>query len=253
MPADLVWFARPSSERSLLEEQPRLASWEKADHPGRRTLDAYLAHVEELGRPRVEAVDGPLAVGLHVRLDEGVDLLRDRDLDNYALPVVTHLARTTGRLATTVFVTKDHQSPSALQVEAARPTAPMAAPVHVLTTHASSESESYKKQVDDALEAVEPLAAGPVALDLSFVVGPRRTWTNLWKPTIDALGRLLGASSPPRPWHPQDGRVVALGLHHVVDPDARDEVVIGLSASLVAEQDDERPVSGRTGSSTQSS
>jgi len=240
MPADLVWFARPSSERLPLEEQPRLASWEKSDHPGRRTLDAYLRHVEELGRPRVEAVDGPLALGLHVRLDEDVDLLRDRDLDNYALPVVTHLARTSGRLATTVFVTKNHRSPSALQVEAAWPTSPPASgPTYRLRTQASSESVEYKKQIDGALDGVDPLAPGPVALDLSFVVGPRRTWTNLWKPTIDALGRLLGASSPPRPWHPQDGRVVSLALHHVVDPDVRDEVVIGLSASSVEGWDED--------------
>lgn len=40
---------------------------------------------------------------------------------------------------------------------------------------------------------------------------------NLWKPTIDALGALLGVSSPARPWHPQDGRVVRLSLHCLID------------------------------------
>ncbi|MGI8537826.1 MAG: hypothetical protein ACR2K2_15405 [Mycobacteriales bacterium] len=57
-----------------------------------------------------------------------------------------------------------------------------------------------------------------MALDIVFGVGPARSWINLWKPTIDALGALLGASSPARPWHPQDGRVTRLSLHCAVDP-----------------------------------
>lgn len=32
----------------------------------------------------------------------------------------------------------------------------------------------------------------PVRMQMSFTVGPGRNWLNLWKPAIDALGKILG-------------------------------------------------------------
>jgi hypothetical protein len=63
------------------------------------------------------------------------------------------------------------------------------------------------------------------------MVGPGRNWLNLWKPTIDALGPLLGSAQPGKLWNPRDGRIVELGLHCVVDADLRHDVVMEIVAA----------------------
>jgi hypothetical protein len=67
-------------------------------------------------------------------------------------------------------------------------------------------------------------------MQLSFTVGPRRNWLSLWKPAIDAQGRILGSTNPNRPWHPQDGRIVELGLHYQVDHTLGNDVLITIAA-----------------------
>jgi hypothetical protein len=52
---------------------------------------------------------------------------------------------------------------------------------------ASSTTTEYKQQIHDQLHGTATLPTGPVALEVSFAVGPSRNWTNLWKPTIDAV------------------------------------------------------------------
>jgi hypothetical protein len=52
--------------------------------------------------------------------------------------------------------------------------------------------------------------------------GPSRNWINLWKPTIDALGPLLGEGD--RMWNPRDGAIVDLALHLLVDSNLRWDV-----------------------------
>ena len=75
------------------------------------------------------------------------------------------------------------------------------------------------------------LPAGPVRLELAFVVGPDRNWLNLWKQTIDSLDPLLGSADPYRYWNPLDGRITELGMHLTVDPALRYDVVIGIAAT----------------------
>jgi hypothetical protein len=70
-----------------------------------------------------------------------------------------------------------------------------------------------------------------VRLELSFVVGPRRDWLNLWKQTIDSLDPLLGRTYPDRHWHPCDGRITGLRMHVTVEPAARYEIVVGIAAA----------------------
>ena len=65
---------------------------------------------------------------------------------------------------------------------------------------ATAATTAYKQQVSDRLIGAAELSAGPIALELAFVVGARRNWLNLWKPTIDALDRLLGRTHPDRGW-----------------------------------------------------
>jgi hypothetical protein len=125
----------------------------------------------------------------------------------------------TGRPFTSISGTKRHGSTSFFGIspaQAATPAGPGAA--HRVRTTASAGTIAYKQQIADALRGAQPVPPGPVSLDMVFCVGPARSWINLWKPTIDALGALLGASRPARPWHPQDGRVTRLSLHCAVDP-----------------------------------
>lgn len=100
-------------------------------------------------------------------------------------------------------------------------------------TTASADTTAYKQQIRAGLDGVEPIADGPVALDIAFRVGPRRNWINLWKPTIDALGPILATDAPARQWHPRDGRIVELGLHRAVAPDLGYAVHIDIRAAPV--------------------
>ena len=148
------------------------------------------------------------------------------------MPAVRHLTKAFGRPFVSVSGTKRHGSRSFFGIGPAHAADPEdVGPSHMLRTSASSETAAFKQQIADALRGARPVAPGPVALDIVFVVGPARSWINLWKPTIDALSALLGASSPARPWHPQDGRVVRLSLHCSVDPALRNDVDLLIRAS----------------------
>jgi hypothetical protein len=59
---------------------------------------------------------------------------------------------------------------------------------------------------------------------IGFRCGPGGNWLNLWKPTIDALGPLVGEGN--RRWNPRDGTIVDLALHLQVDSGMRWDVDI---------------------------
>ena len=77
----------------------------------------------------------------------------------------------------------------------------------MVRTHASSQTEAFKEQIRDQLRDTKPLPPGPVRMQMSFTVGPSRNWLNLWKPAIDALGKILGYghATAPDSWSPLDG------------------------------------------------
>jgi hypothetical protein len=172
-------------------------------------------------------VDGPLALRLDVGIQEGLALLDHRDLDNYVYPLAGHIMKTWNRPLTSMWATKAIATKSWVRCAEALAKAPPERFITIETT-ASSGSRRYKEQVAEALPDA-PLPDGPVTVELAFVVSPARNWTNLWKPTIDALGKLLGSSGE-RPWNPHDGRITELGLHCTVDPQIGPKVRIGLSA-----------------------
>lgn len=222
----------PAPANVPLPKAPRLESWDAVGSASQTALSAYLGELERLAAPLVASTDDALAFALEVALPPDTDLLDQRDLDNYLLPAVRHLTKAFGRPFVSVSGTKRHGSTSFFGVGPAHAAEPEdAGPSHRLRTTASSETAAFKQQIADALRGARPVAPGPVALDIGFSVGPARSWINLWKPTIDALGALLGASSPARPWHPQDGRVVRLSLHCSVDPALGNDVDLLIQAS----------------------
>lgn len=211
---------------------PQLASWDAASAPSQRKLLAYLEEGERLLLPALSNTPEPLGLALHVGLPAHVDVLHERDLDNYLLPLARHLERTSGRTLTTVTGSKKHADTSYVGVGRATPAvAPAMGSLPPVRTTASAESAAYKQQIRDALTGTTPLPAGPVSLDITFRVGPTRSWLNLWKPTIDALGKLLGESRTDRSWHPRDGRIVHLALHRQLDTSLGHTVELLFAAS----------------------
>jgi hypothetical protein len=226
-------FAMPAGQPIRLPVPPRLASWNKASDPDQTRLAEYLDLSEALLQPRLAQLSGPLALRLDVGLPSTAALLDERDLDDYLFPLATRLGRSGADLAC-VWGTKQHSGTSLIRIERAVRTGPSSFEYcRAVHTTASAESSAFKEQIREKLGPVSPIPLGPLRMHLCFTVGPRRNWLNLWKPTIDALGPILGQASPARPWSPLDGRIVDLGLHRRVDAALGHDVIIVVAASRV--------------------
>ena len=154
------------------------------------------------------------------------------DLDNYLLPLTIRLSSRTRLPFVSVWGTKQHADTSTVCVARAVPVEVLAGRDHwyEVRTSASWVTAAYKQQIQDQLAAAEALPEGAVSMHVSFTVGPNRNWTNLWKPTIDAFGTLLGSTTPERSWNPRDGRITELGLHVRMDPSLGHPVNIAIHA-----------------------
>jgi hypothetical protein len=212
----------------VLRKAPRLLSRNKLTDPDQVRLREYLDDTAELVSESV--VSGPWALLLDVGLAAGRDLLDMADLDNYAHPLASRLRNAD---LVSVWCTKRHGDSSRVVIEPARAVKPPMSTFSVRTT-ASAESTVYKEQVRSAVAEARELPAGAVKLEISFVVGPRRNWLNLWKPTIDALDPLLGRTRAERDWHPQDGRITELGLHVAIDPTLEHDIDVTIAAGQVS-------------------
>ena len=214
----------PRERATALEIAPRLASWMAQGHPDQTRLASSIDHAEDVLAEPIARTDGPLALRLDVGLPSAVDVLHHHDLDNYAFPLITKLG---SRRFACVWATKRTSAQSLIRVDRPRPTA-APGPVHTVRTKRSAETAAWKEELKGQLVGAKEIADGPVELQLAYRVGPQRNWANLWKQTIDALEPLLGSEG--RPWHPRDGRIVRLGLHHEVDPDIGHDVEIAIVA-----------------------
>jgi hypothetical protein len=217
------WYGRPREEGLALRTTPRLASWNKANDPEQVRLGEYLVATADLLSSSM--ITGPWSLLLDVGLPARRNFLDMADLDNYAYPLAWHLR---DEALVSVWCTKWHADATRVVVAPAREVVPPGEMFTARTT-ASSETRAYKEQVRGAVAGARQLPAGPVRLQISFVVGPGRNWLNLWKPTIDALDPLLGRTRTDRDWHPMDGRIVDLGLHVVVEPSLGHDVVVAIA------------------------
>lgn len=219
----------PATTPVELTDRPRLASWDAAARPSQRALTDYLDHAMDDLRDHLR-VDRPWALQLLVGLPRTVPLLDHHDLDNYLHPLCKRLGATN---LVSVRATKAYDQPSTARLDTARPAPPTGtAPVYRVRTTASAELPAFKRQIHDQLMAsgARPLPSHRgIAMVVGFRYGPPRNWINLWKPTLDALGPLLGEG--PRPWHPRDGAILDLALHCAVDPKLEWDVEIFIEAS----------------------
>jgi hypothetical protein len=230
MTSSAAFFARPRGDVLLLQVDPVLASWDAKQSASQQRLELFLGHATHMLAPRLARLaDGPIALRMDVGVPDREDWLQHHDLDNFAYPLAMRLHQLADRQLDCVWVTKSRRAGSGISVGRALNCDPPAGAVMAqVRTHASAETIEFKEQVREGI-GQSPLPAGPVALEISYGVGPGRNWPNLWKPTIDSLAGLLGSDGG-RDWHPQDGRITELGLHRREDPTLGHDVEITVAA-----------------------
>lgn len=214
----------PQSSFVTLTRQPRLASWDAAGHPAQLAMTDFLHHAEHDLQDQLPA-PAPWALELQVGLSPTTRLLDHHDLDNYLYPLAHRLGP--GRIVS-ARARKRHADQSRARLDTAHPTdAVPDQTAHRAWTTASAGTPAYKQQIHSQLIAAssQPVPTGtPMSVVIGFRCGPGRNWLNLWKPTIDALGPLIGEGN--RRWNPRDSAIVDLALHLQVDPAMRWDVDI---------------------------
>lgn len=210
--------------------RPLLASWNAGDNPAKLRLEAYLDDLERrLGINNLP--HSGLYLDLVVDIEVKERLSRHYDLDNYLTPIALRLGwdrfvhgRAIKRLGggSSLRIGTAIEDPLPLS----RPWVSMG-----LDAGSGSSQKPWKEGIRHALATanVELLAPGPVSVSLSWRCRRETNWVNLWKPTGDAMGPVLGESDPRNPFNVADDRIVELLLHRDVDSGVGRQIHIGLA------------------------
>jgi len=224
-----LWMTGSTIKRIELAK-PLLASWNANTNPEQIALQRYLDDIEQELHPLPQVA----GLFLHMQIDvkEPVHLLHHHDLDNYLYPVVQRLGASRFQL---VSATKCVGGGSFLQIGSTKPVNCNPEREGWLffqhdTGSLSIVKSSWKSSIRDRLKAqqIQELKPGAVELQLVWNCSPRRNWISLWKPTIDAMGPVLGESYPQRQFYPNDDRIVSLALHLHTDNSIGWSVRIGM-------------------------
>lgn len=208
-------YSRPGPALELTVD-PALESWDKAGTPSQVRLTGFLNSLEELFGDHL-LMPPPLALDLVVGLSRSVSLTSGgHDLDNYLYPIVRRFGH---HRFFAVFAQKVHGTSSVAFGQTTRLDEVTWAPQMRCRTTSSGQSLRWKSEVAEACRACAPSEAiqGPIALDVHFRLSGKRNWAQQWKPTIDALGAVLGNQDPSKPYNTMDDRIVRLGLFRTVD------------------------------------
>ena len=222
---DFAFYGWPDAQSMPIAVRLRLESWDAKAARSQIELGEYLDHVESLVASELASIDGPAAIALTVGVGTERSLTSGGgDLDNYLLPVVRRLGAAQFNAAWAI----KHRGASAICVGPARAIPPPRAwGVCAVTTTASADTRAFKEQVAAAVPALEA-AEGALEVQISYRLSARRNWSTLWKPTIDALGGVLGIPDPARRFRPNDDRIVRLGLHRTIDESLGWNIAIGI-------------------------
>ncbi|BEL12827.1 hypothetical protein Q0Z83_110180 [Actinoplanes sichuanensis] len=230
-----VFYARPHAVGKALDVTTVLAGHAEAGSSRKERLAALAGDVRRVVAEDLRATPDPLGLSLDLGLPDGVPLLTSNDLDTFICPLVPRLTAAIRRPFVSVWASKRHAPTSSIAVFQARPARdPGGAQQFQVRTTASIVTDAFRQQIRNQIAAARALPDGAIAVQLSFVVGPRRAWPNLWKVTIDSLGPLLGHAVDARVADGPDGRITDLGLHCVVDPDMGHDVVIAIRVNAAA-------------------
>jgi len=228
-----LWTIDTSYKKIKLAE-PKLASWNANSDPEQIALQRYLDDIELLLDPLPQSS----RLFLHMEIDVGQPekLLHHHDLDNYLYPVVQRLGASH---FTFISAIKRIGGGSYLQIGQAKP-ANVSLEKEGWTSFphdtggVSLEKPIWKENIRGALkdavkaQQIYPLKPGAVELQLVWKCSSQRNWISLWKPTIDAMGPVLGEPDPHHPFHPNDDRIVSLALYLNIDNSIGWSAQIGL-------------------------
>jgi hypothetical protein len=197
--------------------EPRLASWDHREHPGQKRLAAFLASICGALAP-VLATGRDWAISMTVDVGRPERLYRGHDVENYMTPLVKGLGWTRFVYAD---VTKRVGGGSRIEIAPAlRASGGPAWSSWSGSLSVRIPSTEGKRSIRQSLLKTinQPLAAGPARVQLAWRLPASRNWVDLWKPTGDAMGPVLGEPRfPHHEFHPDDDRVTELALHRVVD------------------------------------
>jgi len=226
-----VFYARPEGEGIPLDMTSALASRDTAGPPRQIRSAAFIAAVNMAIAEDLRDIPDPLALRVNIALPGTAPPFTLHHLDNYVFPLVPRLTARTGRQFASVWATKRHATKHSVAVCQARSVRdPGGTYSFQVRTTASAITTNYKQQIRRQITASRPLPDGGIALQLSFVVGLRRAWPNLWKTTIDSLGAIIGHDANKPEGFVHDGRITDLGLHCLVDPAVGSDVIIAIRA-----------------------
>jgi len=229
-PEFAIW--RPPDTATLtLDVAPRLESWDAKAARSQVALGQYLDHVTELTRGQMaEAGTAALSLELAVSLPGTAHLLQGRyDLDNFLSPIVRRLG---SRMFASAHASKRRGAASTVRIGpavVAEPPDPAVWSFATAETTVSTATAAWKRQIAaQSAPGVGLAPDGPLELQIALAVSERRNWAWLWKPAIDALGAIVGAENPARPFQTRDDRIVRLALHRTVDDTLGDRVRTGV-------------------------
>jgi hypothetical protein len=145
-------------------------------------------------------------------------LLEDHDLENYLTPLfgtqcldpncfalVTAKKKVGGMSFLRIGAIPEQPSSDSRAWETCPP---------ILLSAGLAESRERKEQLRAHLAKWgQPIADGPVAVEMTWRCSSKRNWVNLWKPTGDAMAPILGGKG----FNPRDDRIVALAFRHELD------------------------------------
>lgn len=213
--------------------EPRLASWDHSEHPNQLRLNAYLKPVHDEFSPLL-VNGGAWAISMVVDVVHERLLSKGHDVENYITPLVKKLG---ARHFVYAAVAKRVGGGSSISIGPAlrRTTVPTWSSWSGRVAGKIGTPDG-KRSIRGALCALvdSPLPPGPVAMHLAWRLSASRNWADLWKPTGDTMGPVLGEPRfPKKEFDPHDDRITELSLHRIVD-DTLDVVDVGMWWSLPA-------------------
>lgn len=190
-----------------------LATWDSGAHPSQIRMKAYLAQLDAQLRPRLDGAEGALYVAIDAVVPAGRDLLHHYDLENYLTPVAHRLRDLPIVLASAT--KRITQGKSRVSIGSAQRGIEIENGWQSFSSVcAPGPAWKAKLRSDLLASGVTALAPGPVEAHLAWGCNQHaRSWINLWKPTGDAMGPILGEPTPRYPYNPADDRIISLDLH----------------------------------------
>jgi hypothetical protein len=207
--------------------RPLLASWDRIDHPSqvrlRKYLESLIARVGQLPS------DDFFYLDLTVDVQFADRLRRHYDVENYLTPLFG-AKYFNHRRFTRVVGRKRVGGGSRLEVGRIAPESSLLSDNAWSTvTMNVGPGQKWKHRLRDELSTGHaPIDESKfVELLISWRVSSRRNWTTLWKPTIDAMGPILGSAGPGL-FNPKDDRITSLALHRIVDDAVGNDIQLSM-------------------------